>query len=243
MEPHLYSEGIEASIEDEYWLSQKNVESWEGVNEIVDRGNIGSQDVYRKEILEDEQRAVYSVAITFFEQFELEYARIPDARIEEKDENLYLVTAGINMDTSQLDREEAYGFASAMTLLGDIEWGIGSNVGLENKPVLVDIEFIGEYLIPDSEAFRETVLESWFERKNYEFDEVKFNNELKRHAQDLPEPEEVSHILTEETETENDKQQKFRQELILNIEEALTKARKGEFTLEYISKELCDVSS
>ena len=131
MESHLYSEGIAFEVDNEYWLSQANVESWESVNERVDMGKIGTQEVYRKEILEDKQKAIYSVALNFFKNFDLENAEIPKARMEEKGESLYLVTEGVDGNIDQLDREKAYSFVSAMTLLGDIEWDSGSNVGIK----------------------------------------------------------------------------------------------------------------
>lgn len=243
MESHLYTEGIEFEVDNEYWLSQANVESWESVNGRVDRGKIGTQEVYRKEILKDKQKAVYSVALNFFEQFELEHAGIPDAKIEEEEGAEYLITEGINGDGGRLDREEAYGFASAMTLVGDVEWEAKCNFEIKEDPVLLDIEYIGQYPIHEAQAFREKVLKPWFERRDHRYDETEFNRWMKRQAQNLPEPEKVARTLTEEIETEDSKQEKFQRETIQDIEEAMEKARKGELTIDYISRELSDVNS
>jgi hypothetical protein len=35
MDAHLYSEGVDLDVENDYWLSQENTENWESINRRV----------------------------------------------------------------------------------------------------------------------------------------------------------------------------------------------------------------
>lgn len=242
MERHLYSEEIEAEIEDNYWLSQENVESWEGVSERVDRGNIGSQDVYRKQIVHDDEFVSYSLTKAFFENFELEYSDIPQARIEEENGVTYLLTEGITGTRSRMGEKEAFGFASEMTLLGETDWHSNRNTALGDKPILQDFEYFGRYLINDPEDFYERCIKPWFEGNGVKFKQDRFEREIRIRAEEIPKPEEVTQTLLERTETHNRKQEEIREESINKLEKALKTARKEELTIDYISAELSDVN-
>jgi hypothetical protein len=137
------------------------------------------------------------------------------------------------------DRDEAYDFASLITLLGDIEWPIESNTKMRDNLVLLDLDYIGEYRIHEAQTFKERVLERWFKRKGYEFDESEFNKRMERHAEGLPRPEQVARILEEKNEKQNESHKKK----IGIIEEALKTAEKGDLTIDRISKEISDANT
>jgi hypothetical protein len=137
------------------------------------------------------------------------------------------------------DRDVAYDSASLMTLIGDIEWPIESNTKMRDYLVLLDLDNIGEYRIHEAQTFKERVLERWFKRKGYEFDESEFNKRMERHAEGLPRPEQVARILEEKNEKQNESHKKK----IGIIEEALKTAEKGDLTIDRISKEISDANT
>jgi hypothetical protein len=232
MEPHVYSEGIDAEVDDDYWLSQENVESWEQISSRVEKGNVGTREIYRKKIQYDEEFVTYSLAKTFFENFDPKYADIPKARIEEENGETYLLTEEVTGNRSRLGEKEAFGFASEMVILGETDWDSDRNVILGDKPILQDFEYFGKYLINDSNDYKQNRLEPWFRKNGMEFDEERFETELAMRAEELGDPEEITETL-EEIETQNTKQEEIKQETIENLEETLE--RTEDLSVEYIS--------
>lgn len=237
MDPHLQAEGIEKGPEDDYWLSQDYAEDWEEVNNRVERGKIGSKNIYRKEIEGEKGLVTYSMAIAFFDQFNPEYVDIPPAKLQEKNGEKYLVSHGVEETSSNLSEEEVYGFASEMTLLGETDWYAEVNHQVREKPVLIDFDYFTGYWIQNSDKFRENLLEPWIEEQDVNFDEDRFNREMEKRARNLPEIDEVITTLREETRSIG--HEELIESELSKLEYALEKAKKGELTIERISSELC----
>ncbi len=235
MDAHLEAEGIEHEKDELYWLSHEFGREWEDVKGQAEKGKIGSKDIYRKEVQYEKGKINYELAIAFFENFEPEYVNIPEAKIEENQET-YLVTEGVEGKGSDFSREEAYGYASEMTLLGETDWDAYLNFKMTDTPVLVDFEYFTNYRI-EEEHYKQNILEPWFRKRGFEFDEGRFDQEMERRARNLPDTEDVIETLREET-PQIVQEKEFMESQLSKLEEALEKAKKGELTVEKISDEI-----
>lgn len=237
---HLTSEGIELRPDISY-LTRHNISDLQKLedNQTVEKGVIGSSNVYSKKIKIDEEDqeflSSHLLGQIFLENFELSQLDIPCSNIEEEEDEAYFISEEVTGDRSPSE-ETVYNVASDLMLVGEIDWKPENIAFSEDTTYIIDLDFFASNGVINSRDFEKNIAATFFDYFDCDFDRERLLENVYETAGKLPETDEIEKTIYQELEQRETGYSEENIEIYVdNLLGNIEKAKDRNLDMEYLS--------